>query len=237
VNPTRPRRWDGVPLSVETMPRLPGTDLDVSELCLGGNVFGWTADEPTSFALLDRYVDATPSTVRPFVDTAESYGDGESERFLGAWMASRGMRNRVVVATKAGFADAQAQTVLAATEEAPLVKLVLIADASSLAPNKSSAWTNHSVSPTHYVQPLDQISNVRVSARKIGKRHFSPTGPVRFQQTSARHTRVLITERIIIGKNCWTVIASALMCGNYIAERWAFVKHIVPREWKVAWRC
>ena len=83
------------------MPRLPGTDLDVSELCLGGNVFGWTADEPTSFALLDRYVDATPSTVRPFVDTAESYGDGESERILGEWMASRGMRDRVVVATKA----------------------------------------------------------------------------------------------------------------------------------------
>ena len=83
------------------MPRLPGTDLDVSDLCLGGNVFGWTADEPTSFALLDRYVDATPSTVRPFVDTAESYGDGTSERFLGSWMASRGVRDRIVVATKA----------------------------------------------------------------------------------------------------------------------------------------
>src|SRR4051812_7684865 len=83
------------------MPRLPGTDLDVSELCLGGNVFGWTADEPTSFALLDRYVDATPSTARPFVDTAESYGDGTSERILGAWMAARGTRDGVVVATKA----------------------------------------------------------------------------------------------------------------------------------------
>src|SRR3954451_11505237 len=83
------------------MPRLPGTDLDISELCLGGNVFGWTADEATSFALLDRYVDATPSTARPFVDTAESYGDGTSERILGAWMAARGTRDGVVVATKA----------------------------------------------------------------------------------------------------------------------------------------
>jgi aryl-alcohol dehydrogenase-like predicted oxidoreductase len=82
------------------MPQLPGTDLDVSDLCLGGNVFGWTADEPTSFALLDRYVDATPSTHRPFVDTAESYGDGTSERILGDWMASRGTRDRMVVATK-----------------------------------------------------------------------------------------------------------------------------------------
>ena len=52
------------------MPQLPGTDLTVSPLCLGGNVLGWTADEPTSFALLDRYVDATPSTQAPFVDTA-----------------------------------------------------------------------------------------------------------------------------------------------------------------------
>ena len=83
------------------MPQLPGTDLTVSPLCLGGNVFGWTADEPTSFALLDRYEDATPSVQAPFVDTAESYGKGESERILGAWMASRGTRDRVVVATKA----------------------------------------------------------------------------------------------------------------------------------------
>jgi aryl-alcohol dehydrogenase-like predicted oxidoreductase len=82
------------------MPQLPGTHLDVSDLCLGGNVFGWTADEPTSFALLDRYVDATPSTHRPFVDTAESYGDGRSEQILGDWMASRGTRDRMVVATK-----------------------------------------------------------------------------------------------------------------------------------------
>jgi aryl-alcohol dehydrogenase-like predicted oxidoreductase len=83
------------------MPQLPGTDLTVSDLCLGANVFGWTADEATSFAILDRYVDATPSTVQPFVDTAESYGDGESERILGAWMAARGQRDRMVVATKA----------------------------------------------------------------------------------------------------------------------------------------
>ena len=83
------------------MPTLPGTDLTVSALCLGGNVFGWTADQATSYAVLDRYLDATPSTVQPFVDTAESYGDGESERILGAWMADRGARDRVVVATKA----------------------------------------------------------------------------------------------------------------------------------------
>jgi aryl-alcohol dehydrogenase-like predicted oxidoreductase len=80
---------------------IPGTDLTVSDLCLGGNVFGWTADEPTSFALLDRFVDATPGPQGPFVDTAESYGRGASEEILGNWMAERGQRDRVVVATKA----------------------------------------------------------------------------------------------------------------------------------------
>ena len=83
------------------MPQLAGTDLTVSDLCLGANVFGWTADEPTSFAVLDRFFDAVPSTLRPFVDTAESYRDGESERILGRWMAERGTRDRMVIATKA----------------------------------------------------------------------------------------------------------------------------------------
>jgi aryl-alcohol dehydrogenase-like predicted oxidoreductase len=83
------------------VPRIPGTDLDVSDLCLGGNVFGWTADEPTTFALLDRFLDAVPSVQKPFVDTAESYGDGRSEQLLGAWLAERGVRDRFVIATKA----------------------------------------------------------------------------------------------------------------------------------------
>jgi len=83
------------------MPQIPGTDLTVSDLCLGGNVFGWTADEATSSALLDRYVDATPGSVQPFVDTAEMYGNGLSEQILGRWMAARGLRDRLVVATKA----------------------------------------------------------------------------------------------------------------------------------------
>jgi len=82
------------------MPQLPGTDLIVSDLCLGGNVFGWTADEASSRAVLDRFHDATGAKPA-FVDTAEAYGDGTSERILGAWMADRGVRDQVVVATKA----------------------------------------------------------------------------------------------------------------------------------------
>ena len=78
---------------------------EVSVLSLGAMLFGTATDEPTSFAILDRYLDATPSPLQPFVDTAESYGDGESERILGAWMEGRGERDRMVVATKASRGD------------------------------------------------------------------------------------------------------------------------------------
>ncbi len=74
-------------------------------LCLGGNVFGWTADEPTSFALLDAFVDAGGS----MIDTADSYmaraeglSGGESETVIGRWLARRGKRDDVVIATKVG---------------------------------------------------------------------------------------------------------------------------------------
>lgn len=79
--------------------------LTVSPLCFGGNVFGWTADEATSFRLLDAFVDAGFN----FVDTADVYSawapgntGGESETIIGNWMKSRGNRDRIVLATKVG---------------------------------------------------------------------------------------------------------------------------------------
>jgi aryl-alcohol dehydrogenase-like predicted oxidoreductase len=85
--------------------RIPRTELDVHPLCLGGNVFGWTADAETSHAVLDAYAAAGGD----FVDTADSYtwrvegnSGGDSERVLGDWMAARGVRDRMVVATKVG---------------------------------------------------------------------------------------------------------------------------------------
>src|SRR3954452_12921447 len=82
------------------MPRLGQTDLDVFGLCLGGNVFGWTADEHGSFAVLDAYAQAGGN----FVDTANSYlvKGGESETIIGRWMAERGNRDEIVLATKVG---------------------------------------------------------------------------------------------------------------------------------------
>lgn len=83
------------------------TSLRVSNLCFGGNVFGWTTDQATSFAILDAFVAAGGN----FIDTADVYSrwapghkGGESETVIGHWLAARpGMRSKVVLATKVGM--------------------------------------------------------------------------------------------------------------------------------------
>ncbi len=87
--------------------RIGRSDLRVAPFCLGGNVFGWTADEATSFAILDRFVERGFD----FVDTADVYSrwapghqGGESETVIGKWFAARpGARDRIVLATKVGM--------------------------------------------------------------------------------------------------------------------------------------
>lgn len=90
------------------MVELGKTGLHVSALCLGGNVFGWTADQATSFRLLDAYVEGGGN----FVDTADSYSawapgnqGGDSETVIGRWLARRGRHDDVVIATKVGMWD------------------------------------------------------------------------------------------------------------------------------------
>src|ERR1700691_6108799 len=86
--------------------KLGGSGIEVSPICLGGNVFGWTADEPTSFAILDEFVGAGFN----FVDTADVYSrwvpghkGGESETVLGNWFKRSGNRKKVILATKVGI--------------------------------------------------------------------------------------------------------------------------------------
>jgi aryl-alcohol dehydrogenase-like predicted oxidoreductase len=83
--------------------KLGSSDLEVFPLSLGGNVFGWTADEAQSFAVLDAYTAGGGN----FVDTADGYSawvpghkGGESETIIGKWFAARGNRSEVVLATK-----------------------------------------------------------------------------------------------------------------------------------------
>ncbi len=80
--------------------------LAAAPLALGGNVFGWTADEGVSFALLDAFVAGGFN----LIDTADVYSrwvpghaGGESEAVIGRWLTARGMRGRVLIATKAGM--------------------------------------------------------------------------------------------------------------------------------------
>ena len=105
------------------MTRISDTALDVFPLCLGGNVFGWTADEAQSVDVLDAYAAAGGN----FIDTADSYSawapghsGGESEAILGRWMATRRNRDRIVLATKVGMLPGltglSARTIHAAAE-------------------------------------------------------------------------------------------------------------------------
>src|SRR6202050_5022374 len=87
------------------MAKISSTDLDVYPIALGVNVFGGTADEAESFAVLDGYAAAGGNTI----DTADVYSawapgnkGGESETIVGDWMKRRGNRAKVIVVTKAG---------------------------------------------------------------------------------------------------------------------------------------
>ncbi|MDR3493912.1 MAG: aldo/keto reductase [Ancalomicrobiaceae bacterium] len=86
--------------------RLGRSDLFVSPICFGGNVFGWTADEARSHELLDAFIDRGAS----FIDTADVYSrwvqgnsGGDSEAIIGRWLKRRGGRDKLIIATKVGM--------------------------------------------------------------------------------------------------------------------------------------
>jgi aryl-alcohol dehydrogenase-like predicted oxidoreductase len=86
-----------------TLHTLAKTDLQISELCLGGNVFGWSADERQSHEVLNVYTELGGN----FIDTADVYSEwgeghvgGESETVIGTWLKSRSSTDEIVIATK-----------------------------------------------------------------------------------------------------------------------------------------
>lgn len=104
------------------------TGLSIAPLVFGGNVFGWTADEKTSFDLLDRFVGAGLNAI----DTADVYSawapgnkGGESETIIGRWMKARGNRDRVVVITKVGSSMGEGRKGLSARYIAEAVEASL----------------------------------------------------------------------------------------------------------------
>ena len=101
--------------------------IEVAPVALGGNVFGWTADAPTSFGILDAFVDAGGN----MVDSADVYSawvpgnkGGESERVIGNWLRrDPAKRDKVVIATKVGFFEGLAPETIAAACDASLQRL------------------------------------------------------------------------------------------------------------------
>ncbi len=105
---------------------IPGTELAVFPLSLGGNVFGWTADEAASFEVLDAYVAGGGN----FIDTADVYSawveghtGGESESVIGRWLASRGRGDDLVIASKVGAGSSLSRTDIRAGLEGSLQRL------------------------------------------------------------------------------------------------------------------
>lgn len=113
-------------MTVEKRP-LGSSGISVAPLALGGNVFGWTADEPTSFGILDAFVDAGGN----MIDSADVYSawvpgnkGGESETVIGNWLKrDPAKRGQVVIATKVGFFDGLAPDTIAAACDASLQRL------------------------------------------------------------------------------------------------------------------
>ncbi|MFG2195899.1 aldo/keto reductase [Streptomyces sp. NPDC048639] len=149
-------------------------DLTVHPLCLGGNVFGWTADEQQSHAVLDAYAAAGGN----FIDTADVYtaavegnAGGESETVIGNWLAARGNRQEVVIATKAGrhpeFMGLRAKTLKAAAE----------ASLRRLRTDRIDLYYTHFDDPTvpveEIVTTLDQLVR-EGKVRQLGASNISP---------------------------------------------------------------
>ncbi len=100
--------------------------IEVAPIALGGNVFDWTADEASSFAILDAFVDSGGT----MIDTADVYSawvpghkGGESEALIGRWLKRSGRRNEVVIATKVGFFEGLAPEKVFAACDASLERL------------------------------------------------------------------------------------------------------------------
>ena len=111
-----------------TLRTLGNTSLQIPPIAFGGNVLGWTADQDTSFAILDalfergfNYVD----TANLYSRWVEGHTGGESETILGRWMHERGNRDRMVIATKVGMDVGQGHPDLSPEHIATQIELSL----------------------------------------------------------------------------------------------------------------
>ncbi|QEV18912.1 aldo/keto reductase [Streptomyces alboniger] len=159
---------------------LGASDLEVFPLALGGNVFGWTADRTASFAVLDAYTAAGGN----FIDTADAYSywvegnkGGESETVIGEWLAERGNRSDVVIATKAG-AHPEYQGLAADT-----VKRAVDASLRRLGTDYIDLYYTHYDDPSVPVEEIIGALDELVRAGKVRAIAASNISPERLQES------------------------------------------------------
>jgi len=151
--------------------RIGDSGIEVAPLALGGNVFGWTADEPTSFAILDAFVDAGGT----MIDTADVYSawvpghqGGESESVIGRWLRrDPSKRDKVIIATKVGMANGLAPQEIARACDASLQRLGV---------ERIDLYYQHKDDPdTPLEQSLEAFQRLREEAkiRTVGLSNFS----------------------------------------------------------------
>jgi aryl-alcohol dehydrogenase-like predicted oxidoreductase len=158
------------------MKRLGRTDIHIAPLVLGTNVFGWTADEKTSFAIIDAFV-AEGFTA---IDTADVYSrwvpgnDSESERIIGRWMKARGNRSRVHVLTKVGSDVGQGKRDLSAAWIAKAVEASLKRLQTDYIDLYQSHWPDPTVRQEETLQAYDRLIKSG-KVRWIGASNYDET--------------------------------------------------------------
>ncbi len=148
---------------------IPGTSLSVTPICLGGGEIGSSLDQEKSFALLDRLLELGGN----FLDTARNYGDwvpglepGASERMIGAWMADRGCRDQIVLATKGGHPLMGPKPELPRLDRDTLVG-ELDASLAALRTDSIDLYWLHRDDPTRPVEDILETLNAQRNAGKI----------------------------------------------------------------------
>jgi aryl-alcohol dehydrogenase-like predicted oxidoreductase len=177
-------------------------DLDTFPLTLGGNVFGWTADEPASFAVLDAYAAAGGNSI----DTADVYpvwapgcAGGESETIIGRWLASRGSRDQMIIATKVcahpDFRGLSAGNIRAAAE----------ASLRRLGTDRIDLYYAHYDDPATPVEETVEALDGLVRAGKVRHLGASNFGPERLSESLAA-ARAAGRERYVALQPCYNLV-------------------------------
>ena len=162
--------------------------LSTAPLVLGGNVFGWTADEATSFSILDRFVDLGFN----LVDTANSYSTwvpghagGESETIIGKWLAKTGKRDRVLIATKVGMPMQGEQGLKRA-----YIEKHVDASLKRLGTDRIDLYQTHKDDPETPVEETLETLGALVKAGKVRAVGASQYGPERLRESMEASRRL-----------------------------------------------